>query len=468
MIPSVKSCSVSLSEICEAGLRLEAGVFNIDAKNAKKHIEDLNLSKSHLAGDFGLIKAFHCPRFKRPYVDGDDGIPFFQPSQIVEVLPEPARFLAKSFGEPEHLQVKRGQLLLTCSGTIGKLGRVTKHFENKVFSHDLIRIELKDPKYTGLVYTFLSSEMGQLLLKTSNYGAVIQHIEPDHLEDILVPIPESRTLEKLNELFDKALQCINESNELIQSARDKLLLSLGFDDFSHADICNYDNSSPVQNVSLGLQHLQGRLDASFHTPKAEAIEEHLKNEECTLLKVGDSRLSNGVFLPGRFKRVYVEKEFGIPFIGGKELGNLTPKTEKFLSLKGHSERIKSELLLKRGTILVTRSGTIGKVNLTPRHWEGCAASEHIIRITPKDDITAGYLYAWLSTSYGLEMIKRHTYGAVVDEIDDYHVSEVLVPMLSDSEVAEIGSLVVRASALRTQASELDQQAMLVLTKELKL
>ncbi|NOI77920.1 restriction endonuclease subunit S [Vibrio coralliilyticus] len=467
MVSSVRSCSVSLSEICEAGLRLEAGVFNIDAKNAKKHIDDLDFSKSCLAGDSGLVKAFHCPRFKRPYVDVD-GVPFFQPSQIVEVFPEPARFLASSFGEPEHLQVKKGQLLLTCSGTIGKLGRVTKHFENKIFSHDLIRIELRDPKYTGLVYTFLNSDVGQLLLKTSNYGAVIQHIEPEHLEEISVPVPGDKILEKLNELFEQALQCINESNDLIQSARDQLLHSLGFDSFSHAHSCKFDPDSPIQNISLGLQHLQGRFDASFHTPKAEAIEAHLKNRECTLLKVGDPQLSSGVFLPGRFKRVYVEKEFGIPFIGGKELGNLTPKTEKFLSLKGHSERIKSELLLKQGTILVTRSGTIGKVNLTPRHWEGCAASEHIIRITPKDHVTAGYLYAWLSTSYGVEMIKRHTYGAVVDEIDDYHVSEVLVPILSDSEVEEIGNLVVRANTLRTQASEFDQQAMSILKKELKL
>jgi len=467
MVSSVKSCSIPLSEICEAGLRLEAGVFNIDAKNAKKHIEDLSFIKSPLAGDRGLVNAFHCPRFKRPYVNAD-GIPFFQPSQITEIFPEPARFLANSFGEPEHLQVKKGQLLLTCSGTIGKLGRVTKHFENKVFSHDLIRIELKDSKYTGFIYTFLCSEIGQLLLKTSNYGAVIQHIEPEHLEDIVVPIPDNETIEKLNVLFNEALQCIDESNDLIQTARDRLLTGLGFDKFNYTDSCKYNPHSPIQNVSLGLQQLQGRLDASFHTPKAEAIEAHLRNGGHTLLKVGDPLLSRSVFLPGRFKRVYVGREFGVPFIGGKELGNLTPKTEKFLSLKGHSERIKSELLLKQGTILVTRSGTIGKVNMTPRHWEGCAASEHIIRITPKDDVTAGYLYAWLSTSFGLEMIKRHTYGAVVDEIDDYHVSEVLVPMLSSSEVDEIGNLVMQASALRTQASAYDQQAVSILEKDLSL
>ncbi|MBE4349953.1 restriction endonuclease subunit S [Vibrio parahaemolyticus] len=467
MVSSIKSCSISLSEICETGFRLEASVFNIDAKKAKKHIEDLNFLKMPLAGELGIVDAFYCARFKRPYVDAG-GIPFFQPSQITEIFPEPARFLASSFGEPEHLQVKKGDLLLTRSGTIGKLGRVTNHFENKIFSDDLIRIKPKDSKYTGFIYTFLGSDVGQLLLTTSNYGAVIQHIEPEHLEDVEIPIPGKETLEKLNELFEQALKCINDSNKLIQSARDKLLTSLDFDNFTYIDSCKYDPGSPIQNISLGLQNLQGRFDASFHTPKAEAIEAHLKNRECTLLKAGDSFLSKDVFLPGRFKRVYVEREFGIPFIGGKELGNLTPKTEKFLSLKGHSERIKSELLLKQGTILVTRSGTIGKVNLTPSHWEGCAASEHIIRITPKNDITAGYLYAWLSTSYGLEMIKRHTYGSVVDEIDDYHVSEVLVPMLSESEVEEIGSLVMQASILRTQAHEYDQQSMSILKKELHL
>ncbi|MCT7728153.1 MAG: hypothetical protein N5822_02595, partial [Lactobacillus iners] len=65
---------------------------------------------------------------------------------------------------------------------------------------------------------------------------------------------------------------------------------------------------------------------------------------------------------------YVEKGNGKIFLGGKEIGQLNPENKKYLSLTHHSERIKSELSVIKNMVLVTCSGTIGRVSLVPEHW----------------------------------------------------------------------------------------------------
>ena len=81
--------------------------------------------------------------------------------------------------------------------------------------------------------------------------------------------------------------------------------------------------------------------------------------------------------------------------------------------------------------LITRSGTIGKIMIVPKHWTGWVANEHCLRLSPRNKVIAGYIYAWLSTDYALPLIVRHTYVAVVDEIDDKQLAEVPIPLLQD-------------------------------------
>ena len=85
--------SVTLAEVHMAGGRLDASVFNIEARQAREVISGCPWRKVPLAGVGGLTEAYHRPRFKRPYVD-KPGIPFYQPSQLNDLSPTPARFLS--------------------------------------------------------------------------------------------------------------------------------------------------------------------------------------------------------------------------------------------------------------------------------------------------------------------------------------------------------------------------------------
>lgn len=145
--------------------------------------------------------------------------------------------------------------------------------------------------------------------------------------------------------------------------------------------------------------------------------------------------------------------------GGKQIYELDPSNKKYLSLTHHAQRIKDQLTLEENMILITCSGTIGRVNIVPRHWSNWTANQHIIRIVPSGENCAGFLYAWLSSDYGHKLIKRFTYGAVVDEIDDKQVSLLNVPLLKNqSKQKKINDLVLQANGKRYKAYLVEQEA----------
>ena len=148
------------------------------------------------------------------------------------------------------------------------------------------------------------------------------------------------------------------------------------------------------------------------------------------------------------------------FFGGKQLHDLDPSNKKYLSIGQHKERIIGDLGVHTNSILITRSGTIGKVAIVLEHWRGWIPNEHIIRVVPIDDKIAGYLYAWLSSDYAYPLITRYIHGAVIDEINVEQVSEIVVPLLSDENAQrQINDTVLEANRKRAEAYDLEQEAL---------
>jgi type I restriction enzyme, S subunit len=113
-------------------------------------------------------------------------------------------------------------------------------------------------------------------------------------------------------------------------------------------------------------------------------------------------------------------------------------------------------------LAITRSGTIGRVQIIPLYMQGWAGSEHAIRVFSANGTNPGYLYAWLASDYGYILIKRHSYGSVIQEIDLDMLASVPVPLPEKLIRDEIGDLVLRANSLRNKAWEKEQEAISLL------
>lgn len=454
--------SVSLSEVQYNKLRLEASAFNLNAKAAKSKVEHCVYGYVHLWGDDGLVKEASYPgRFKRIYTETNKGIPFFLPSQLTEINPKPTKFISeKAYKNVKGLQIKPNTLLLSRSGTIGKCSIASKTNISKVYSDDVIRVSFYSVIDLGYTYAFFSTAVGQQILQTNNYGAVIQHIEPEHLKNIIIPDAPESIKKDIHDLIITSFNLRDQSNDLIEHAEKILYQELQLPPIEELKPTYFDKSVDLRNYTTRLSSLDLRLDCSYHVPICNSIIDTLKKTAKNILLCKDKAISDSIILPMRFKRTYVEgHEYGTKFIGGKHINELNPTSEKYLSTTLHGTRLGRELLLKENTILITRSGTIGKISIVSKHWENWAANEHIIRVFPANKEIAGYLYCWLSTDYGLQFIQKHTYGAVVDEIDINHVGNVEIPLLKNElKQQEINNMVLQANALRYQAYLKEQKA----------
>lgn len=211
--------------------------------------------------------------------------------------------------------------------------------------------------------------------------------------------------------------------------------------------------------------MAGRADASYHVPIVDAIVDILKKNAAEVTTVGDERISSDVVLPGRFKRVYVEKAYGVKFIGGKEMHQLIPTTEKYLSKKAHKKQLEGSLGIKPYSILTPARGSLGDVELPCKHFYSWAISDNMMQILSNKNV-CGYLYIFLNSEYGKALIQRFTYGGVVDAIEPFHIQSVEVPILRNQDVQkQINNLALQANEKRYQAYLLEQKALKVLDEE---
>lgn len=462
----VKWCAVALSDVVARGKRLEASVFDVEAKQARSLIAKGKYPQSFIGGASGMASSYVCGRFKRIWVEKSD-MPIYQPSSIVDIKPTPDGYIsAKTKTDIDALRVKKNQILMTCSGTIGKVSYVSRTLANRIFSHDLLRIDCRKADEAGYVYAFLKSKIGNRILLTNSYGAVITHIEPEHLATIPIPDAPAMLKKKIHDLIVRSYDLRDESNDLIDEATALLIKELALPPIGDFDVSFYKKNAAVDTFSVKLSDMEGRLDASYHMPIVDAIIEHLQQNAEEVTTVGAPRISKEVILPGRFKRVYVDEGYGRVFIGGKQLYELDPTNKKYLSNVHHGDRISRQLELHENMTLITCSGTIGKVALVGKHWENWTANQHIIRILPASEDIAGYLNIFLASDYGKVLITRFTYGSVVDEIDDNHVRQIAIPLLKNHTVQKkINDLALEANEKRYQAYLLEQEALQIMDRD---
>lgn len=452
-------CSVLLSEVLNNYNRFEASAYSLEAKNAREEINNSKYPSKKLYGNNGFSDtAFYPGRFKRTYIsNGERSIGFLGSSEMLEINPKPVKYLNKEQEDLKSLFVKRGDVLLSRSGTIGNIAYVSKTLQNFLVSEHSIR--LRNIEYSGYIYAFLKTPIGQCLIKTNTFGSVVSQIEPKHLENIEIPNPPEILKKEIHNLIVKSYDLRDESNDLIDEAEKLLIQELKLPPIEDFKPKYYNQNSEIRNFEVSLSKLNNRFDASYHVPIVDCIIGHLKAHSKALKKIGDEDISAEVILPGRFARTYVEEGQGVKFIGGKDLLQLNPSTDKYLSKKVHENIIEKQLGIKENDLIMPGRGTIGYTVLAPKHFEGWAISDNLIKVTIENTELVGYIYCYFNSVYGKTLIERQIYGGVVNAVEPQHIREIPIPILNNKDIQDkINALVLQANKKRYEAYILEQKA----------
>ena len=445
--------SVRLSEVIEAGLRLEASAYNVAARNAIAALLEAGLKLIPLYGEGGLCEKASTPyRLKRVYVRPDRGTPFLTSTEIISMRPRIDHYISRRLtAKVENLTINKWDVLISRSGTIGNIALAGDTFVGKALSEDAIRLKAPDAETAGYIAAFLRSRLGRPQLQQATYGSVIVHIEPEHLTRLLIPdLPPIRRI-AIGSLMREATELRDRANVLIDEAQHLLLKRLDLKPLKSSRIYG-----PL-TARVKASKLEGRLEASYHSPLVIKAMRRLHRLKVPLMTLGDPEVSKEVRAITKFrKRVYVSRG-GIPLLGGKQLFQVDPVDEKHLAKGAHEKDLK-EIQLAENMIAVTCSGTIGRVQIIPAYMSDWTANQHAHRIIAASGMNPGYVYTWLASEYGELLVKSKSYGSVIFEIDLDMLKSVPIPVPDADIRDEIGNKVLQANRLRDEAWRKEQEA----------
>jgi type I restriction enzyme S subunit len=220
---------------------------------------------------------------------------------------------------------------------------------------------------------------------------------------------------------------------------------------------------PLKAFTTNLSELVDRFDCSCHEPQSRTAIELINNAEYQVTKL--TNLSQKIFVAPRFKRIYVTQKYGTPFMQGSHLAQIKCNDLKYISCK-NTKNIK-QWIIDQGWVLVTCSGTIGRVSIVSSHQKKWAASQHILRIIPNNQSHSGYIAAFLMTPYGQHQLKTKVYGAVIDELTEKDTRNIFIPNAPLDIQTKIGEKVVKAFEYKEEANLIEEKAINLLEQKLE-
>ena len=425
-------------------LRLDASFY---AEENQKALRLLRESGYEITDINALSKrVFNPPPIKRQY-SGREGTPYLMPTELFLLRLKPTKFVfANKMKNIKDWFVEEGWVILTQSGNVGIPLYVTKSLEKFVISQNAIRIVPKEGVYSGFIYAYLSTWLGQALVTKDQFGVTVEHIRPHHVSKLPILLLPKEIQKQIHQNIVKVFQLREKARKLLKQAEVMLLQELNLPPIEKS-------LKETKAFSINVERLNLRLDASYHDPIVNSLISKLKKGRYNVRPLG--KISK-VFIPPRFKRIYVQKEYGVPFLQGTDISLIKPRLLKYISKK--VTRNLEKWIIRSGWVLVTCSGTIGRVALAPRKWDGWAVSQHVARIIPNyEEVHTGFLTVFLFSDYGYRQVISKTYGGVVDELAEDDMKDVIVPLPPMDVQEKIGNLVIEAYELKELANEIEDE-----------
>jgi len=216
------------------------------------------------------------------------------------------------------------------------------------------------------------------------------------------------------------------------------------------------NGAVVETWAVSLQEIYDnsdlRLDASHYDRQTAEALKQLSKSPYPLRALSAMATIN---LPGQFVRIWAkDREHGIPYVNASDLMGLTgigifSGSARYLSRQTETDI--NALIIREGWLLMTCSGTIGRIFYVPQRLDGWVATHDLIRIIPNKDVPVGFLHAYLSSPVAQQQIAGHTHGGQIDHITHHQIGGVLMTDMPKEKMQAIHLRTMMALDLREKA-----------------
>ncbi len=220
--------TVPVSDIfAQEGKRLDAWFYDPGKNDVVKRIWDVAASGDgydEVLPLSDLVKersdVFYPGRHKRNYCEpSPESIPFLSGTNILQGRAFGVKWQPREYKPVQAAIVKEGTILITRSGSVGRVVFVGPNLagfdvgDGLAVSEHVIRV-IADPEAVdpGYLYAFLASEIGGTLLDQGTYASVVQHITPQHVLSLPIPLPDAATQKKIGDRVRRQAMMASEAS----------------------------------------------------------------------------------------------------------------------------------------------------------------------------------------------------------------------------------------------------------------
>lgn len=202
-----------------------------------------------------------------------------------------------------------------------------------------------------------------------------------------------------------------------------------------------------------------RMEAETYLSRGFSLREAIESRPTGWKSFGDlARVEQ----PGRLKGILVSQEYGTPFLSATQVFDIRPIPRKFLALE--KMETAKDCFVGDGTILVTRSGSVGRSTLAHAPHRGVVISDDLLRVYAKNKRDYGWLYAYLHAPQVRAMTIGAHYGHIIKHLETFHLEALPIPVMDDATAAYFSHRFDRILYLRNEAHKLAEEADLQFAK----
>lgn len=180
----IQNDKIKVSRIRRLFFRMDSRYQVITQKLDNEH----NFSFEHRKISSLALAIFVGNRGKRIYVEA--GVPFLSSSDMVLFNPKRyAKQISRHTVSLESMKVKKNDILISRSGTVGNVVLVGDNLENSAVSEHAIRLTIDESIISSkYVFCYLKTKQGKIYMEASAFGSVIITLNEVLIGNIDVPI----------------------------------------------------------------------------------------------------------------------------------------------------------------------------------------------------------------------------------------------------------------------------------------
>jgi hypothetical protein len=443
--------------LADQGFRLDASPYLSGAYEARKLLERLPGTQPLHQVVRTPNGIFHAGRSSRLWVtDPDFGVPFFSSTDILEADSSFLPLIAKSaVDDNPRLLIERDWSLITRSGTVGRMAYARQDMDGFACSEHVLRVVPDVGRISpGYLYAFLSSRYGVPMITNSAYGAIIQHIEPEHIAGLPVPRFDDAVEQEIHECVQAAADLRTRFQAGVTAATRGLFESAGL-----AELIDYRWHDQPRDTGFVAQGLTATtLRAMNLSPRVESVLGKLASVPHRTL--GDICRDGYLGSGARFARVDADPGYGSQLIGQRQGFWVRPEGRWI-----NSSMAPGDIFAKDESIMIASQGTLGENEVFCRaifvtgSWLEYVYTQHFLRVVSGvDEFPGAYLFAFMRSEVMFRILRSLSVGSKQQDIHEGLRQQIPVPECTLADRERIAETVRQAYRWRDEADELEDRA----------